>query len=136
MFDFLSAPEFQTALGTIILVTVSSLTALVLGALYAFIKSNTSQTQFDLLRELAQSAVLAAEQGQLAGFVTDKKKSAIAIVQAHLTQMGLTGITATQIDAAIETAVLASFNAYKTAPQPVYPFYPIEPEPQGDEPTP
>lgn len=103
--EFLSSPEFQQALGTLILITVGGLAAWLTKGLVAFVKAKTTAEQINTLRVFASIAVSAAEQGAIAGFITDKKASAINLVNIYLTQAGITGVNAEQIDAAIEAAV-------------------------------
>lgn len=131
--EMFSSPEFQTALANILIITITGVAAAISKAIFSFVKTNTNERQFLLLQSLAVAAVRAAEQGELAGYVSDKKASAFNVIDAYLKQMGITGITAAQIDAAIEAAVLTQFNAYKTQPVPQFPFpFPVDP----DEPTP
>lgn len=120
--DILKSPEFQTSLANVLILTVTGIVTVLAKAGFGFIKTNTNERQFLLLQSLAVAAVRAAEQGELSGIVQDKKRSAFNVVNAYLQQMGLTGITAEQIDAAIESAVLTQFNAYKTQPVPSFPF--------------
>lgn len=138
LIDILKSPEFQTSLANVLLLVITGLAATIGRAGFGFIKSNTNEKQFLLLQSLAVAAVRAAEQGELAGVISDKKASAFNIVNAYLQQMGLTAITAEQIDAAIESAVLTQFNAYKTQPAPAFPFsFPdfgsADPAAAGDE---
>ena len=112
--DFLANPEVQTALVNLILAVVSVSAAALSRAVLSFVRTRTNEWQFQLLQNIASSAVLAAEQAGLAGRVQDKKKSAFNVINAHLRQMGLTAITAEQVDAAIEAAVLSNLNYSKT----------------------
>lgn len=110
--DF-NSPEFQQAVANIILLVVTGAVSALAKAIYTYIKTNTSQTQFSILEQIAASAVSAAEQGAIAGFVTDRKGTAIAIVNEGLKNAGITNLTAEQIDAAIEAAVKDGLNFNK-----------------------
>lgn len=115
MDSILTSPEFQQAIANVLLLVVTLVTGALAKAGYSFLKSNTSANQFLLLQEIADAAVKAAEQGALSGFVTDKKATATKVVQDSLNKAGLKSVTAEQIEAAIEGAVLTNFNADKTA---------------------
>lgn len=62
-----------------------------------------------VLDALAEKAVNAAEQANMAGLIQDKKEYAMEIVAKFLADQGLT-INIALIDAAIEAAVLEQFN--------------------------
>lgn len=111
--EVFSSPEFQQALANIILLIVSAGITALTKALYSYLKANTTEKQFALLEQIAASAVSAAEQGAIAGFVTDRKATAIAIVNENLRNAGIRHITAEQIDAAIEAAVKDGLNFEK-----------------------
>lgn len=130
--DLLANPDVQSALGTVLLALSGLIATVLSSAGLAFIKSKTSADTFEQLQLFAQYAVLAAEQGKLAGYISDKKASATNLVNAYLKQAGITGVTAEAIDGAIEAAVLRSFNAYKTQPAPAFPF-PFGPLPTPDD---
>jgi LL-H family phage holin len=132
LLDILKSSEFQTAIANVLILTITGVAAAISRAIFGFVKTNTNERQFLLLQSIAIAAVRAAEQGELAGLVKDKKQSAFNIINAYIQQMGLTEITAEQIDAAIESAVLTQFNAYKTQPAPAFPF-PFGPLPTPDE---
>lgn len=119
--EFLANPEVQSALGTLILALAGFIATALSSATVGLIKSKTTAAQFEQLQLFAIAAVHAAEQGALSGFVTDKKASAINVVNGYLQSAGITSVSAADIDAAIEAAVLRSFNAYKTQPA-VSPF--------------
>lgn len=127
METILAAPEFQQSIASILLLTVTTVVGAVSKALYSYLKAHTSTQQFLLLQEIADAAVKAAEQGELAGFVTDKKASATAVVQQSLDKAGLKGVSGDQIEAAIEAAVLTNFNADKVDAQPDAPAPADEP---------
>lgn len=132
MRDLLANPDVQSAIGTIFLALATIIGTALSRAGLAFVKSRTSAATFEQLQLFAQYAVLAAEQGQLGGFVRDKKASAINVVNGYLQSAGITNVSAQDIDAAIEAAVLRSFNAYKVQPQP-FPFpFPL-PTPDNGE---
>jgi LL-H family phage holin len=132
--DILKSTEFQTALANVLILTITGVAAAVSRAIFSFVKTNTSERQFLLLQSIAVAAVRAAEQGELAGLVKDKKQSAFNVINEYIKQMGLTEVTAEQIDAAIESAVLTQFNAYKTQPAPAFPFsFGPLPTPDGEE---
>ena len=123
MDTILASPELQAALGNLILAVVTLAVTALTKVAYSAIKTHTTTSQFTLLEGLAAQAVSAAEQGALAGFVKDRKTTAINIVNEGLSNAGLTGITAAQIDAAIESAVKDNLNYEKqytvnTAPAP------------------
>ncbi len=103
-------PALQQQIADIIILVISAVFAFVGKASYTFIKTHTSAQQFAILQQIADSAVHTAEQGALAGFVTDKKATASAIVNEGLKSAGITNLTAAQIDAAIEAAVHENFN--------------------------
>lgn len=109
--EFLSSPEFQQALANLILAVISAGVAAITKVAYTYIKTNTSAQQFAILEQIAASAVSAAEQGAIAGFVTDRKGTAIAIVNEGLRNAGIKNLTAEQIDAAIEAAVKDGLNS-------------------------
>lgn len=111
--EFLNSPEVQQAVANIVLLVITGVVGAIAKAIYTFIKTNTSQTQFSILEQIAASAVSTAEQGALAGFVTDKKATAVAIVTEGLKNAGITNLSAEQIDAAIEAAVKDNFNYNK-----------------------
>lgn len=104
--EFLTSPEFQTALGTLILITIGGLATYLTRGIVGLIKAKTTAEQLNTLRTIAAIAVQAVEQSGLGGELEDKKQSAINLVNIFLTQAGITGINADQIDAAIEAAVL------------------------------
>lgn len=82
------------------------------GVLFAglvFIHQKTNAQQFALLESIAEAAVKAAEQGELAGFVKDKKASALKAASEMLKQVGL-NVSPEVLDATIEAAVLRAFN--------------------------
>ena len=116
--DFVT-PELQQTFAALVLLTITVLTGALIKALYTFVKTKTSVEQFQFLELVATSAVLAAEQGAIAGFVADKKATAIAIVNAALLSAGITGLTAEQIDAAIEAAVKEYLNPDRQSSKPL-----------------
>lgn len=111
----LSSPELQQAIANIILLVITAGVAALSKAIYTYIKTNTSGQQFAILEQIAASAVSAAEQGAIAGFVKDRKGTATAIVNEALKNAGITNLTAEQIDAAIEAAVKDGLNFNKQA---------------------
>ena len=116
LLDVFKSSEFQTAVANVLIMVVTGVIAVIGRATLGTLRARTTDQQFTLLQDIAGFAVKAAEQAGLSGRVTDKKASAINIVQQYLTQYGITGVTAEQIDAAIESAVLSQFNLYKTYP--------------------
>lgn len=114
----LASPEVQQAIANIILLVVTGAIGAIAKAAYTYIKTNTSAQQFSILEQIAASAVAAAEQGAIGGFVTDRKATAIAIVNEGLKNAGITNLTAEQIDAAIEAAVKDNLNFNKQATTP------------------
>lgn len=117
--EFLSSPEFQQAIANIILLVISTGIAAITKVAYTYIKTNTSAQQFSILEQIAASAVSAAEQGAIAGFVNDRKGTAIAIVNEGLKNAGIKNLTAEQIDAAIEAAVKDGLNFDKQVSAPI-----------------
>jgi Bacteriophage holin of superfamily 6 (Holin_LLH) len=107
---FLQDPATQQAIANILLIVVTGVVGALAKAFYTWVKTNTSASQFSLLEQIASSAVDAAEQGAIAGFVKDRKATAIAIVNEGLKNAGVKNLTAEQIDAAIEAAVKANLN--------------------------
>ena len=106
----LSSPEMQQLIASVALLLISTIVSLLSKVSYTFIKTKTSAQQFAILEQIADSAVNTAEQGELSGFVTNKKATAIAVVDEALKNAGITNLTAAQIDAAIEAAVKVNFN--------------------------
>jgi LL-H family phage holin len=104
----------QQQIADILLLVITAAAGLLSKATYTFIKTHTSASQLAILQQIADSAVHTAEQGALAGFVTDKKATASAIVNESLKNAGITNLTAAQIDAAIEASVHENFNADQT----------------------
>jgi len=119
--DILSSPELQQAIANIILLVITTGVAAITKVAYTYIRTHTSAQQFAILEQLAASAVSAAEQGAIAGFVTDRKGTAVAIVNEGLKNAGITNLTAEQIDAAIEAAVKDGLNFDKQAVSPETP---------------
>lgn len=117
--DFLSSPELQQAIANIILLVITAGVTAITKVVYTYIKTNTSAQQFAVLEQLAASAVSAAEQGAIAGFVKDRKGTAIAIVNEGLKNAGIRNLTAEQIDAAIEAAVKDGLNPDKQVNAPI-----------------
>ncbi len=105
---FLSSPEVQASIATILLSVVTGLVTAASRAIFGWLKANTSAKQFELLQALADAAVRAAEQGAIAGFVQDRKATATNIVNEGLKNAGVKNLSAEQIEAAIEAAVMAS----------------------------
>lgn len=126
MDSIISDPALQQAIANILLILITAVVGALSKAIYSWIRTNTSQGQFELLEALAASAVDAAEQGAIAGFVKDRKATAILIVNEGLRSAGIKNITAEQIDAAIEAAVKANLNPDKLYIGPVE----VEPEPE------
>jgi LL-H family phage holin len=107
-------PALQQQIADILLALIVGVVGFLSKASYTFIKTHTSADQFAILQQIADSAVHTAEQGALAGFVTDKKTTAVNIVNEGLKSAGITNLTAAQIDAAIEASVHENFNSDKT----------------------
>lgn len=107
--DF-NSPELQTAIANILLLVITGVVGAISKAVYTFVKTKTSANQFAILEQVVTSAIRTAEQGAIAGFVTDKKATAFAIVNEGLKNAGIRNLTAAQIDAAIEAAVKYEFN--------------------------
>jgi hypothetical protein len=106
--SILASPEVQASIATVLLTVITGLVTAASRALFGWLKANTSAKQFALLQELAAVAVKAAEQGAIAGFVNDRKATAVNIVNEGLKNAGIKNLTAEQIEAAIEAAVLAT----------------------------
>jgi len=66
------------------------------------------------LEEIAQMAVLAAEQSGLSGAIQNKKAYALDLVENALLERGIK-INIHEIEAAIEAAVMAEFNMGKAS---------------------
>lgn len=113
MDNILQSPELQAALTNLILAIISLATVFITKVGYSYISTNTTANQFALLRQFADSAVAAAEQGAIGGFVTDRKATAMAIVNNSLASAGIKNVTAEQVDAAIEAAVKETLNYEK-----------------------
>lgn len=128
MDTILSDPALQQAIANILLILITGVVGALSRAIYTWIRTNTSQGQFELLEQLAASAVDAAEQGAIAGFVQDRKATAILIVNEGLRSAGIRNLTAEQIDAAIEAAVKENLNPDKFYVGPVEVPVPAEPE--------
>jgi hypothetical protein len=111
---FLQDPATQQAIANILLIVITGVVGALAKAFYTWVKTNTSASQFSLLEQIAASAVDAAEQGAIAGFVKDRKATAIAIVNEGLKNAGIKNLTAEQIDAAVEAAVKLNLNADKS----------------------
>ena len=109
--DIFTSPQFQEALANAVILIITGIVGALSRAFYLWLKAHTTQQQFSILEQIADAAVNAAEQGAIGGFVTDKKATATAIVNEYLTNAKITGLTAQQIDAAIEAAVKVNFNA-------------------------
>lgn len=79
-----------------------------------FLRSKTTAEQFEFLQHAAMVAVQATEQLGLNGYIADKKAVAEGIVIRELNSRGVR-VTAEQLDAAIESAVLEAFNLDRVA---------------------
>lgn len=73
---------------------------------------NGKERELLALETIAGLAVQAAEQGNLAGYVEDKKIYAYNLVESYLKERGI-AINLGLIDAAIEAAVWAELNSGK-----------------------
>lgn len=98
------------------------------------IKSKLTEEQKWLIDQIIQTAVFAAEQANIAGFVTDKKEYALGVAEQWMAEKGL-NIDAHVLDAMIEAAVYAELNRDKETPKPTagfsltgIPVLPSEPE--------
>ena len=80
---------------------------------YAKLKEKYSDELY-FLEEIAQMAVLAAEQSGLAGAIEDKKAYALDLVENALRERGI-NIDVSEIEAAIEAAVMGEFNRGKVS---------------------
>lgn len=112
---FLSSPEVQASISTILLTVITGLVTVASRTIFGWLKANTSTKQFELLQEIAAVAVRAAEQGAIGGFVTDRKATAINIVNEQLKAAGVKNLSAEQIEAAIEAAVIATATEFSDA---------------------
>lgn len=117
MDTILTSPEFQQAIANILLLVVTGVVGAIAKAGYSWLKSNTTANQFALLQEIAAAAVKAAEQGAIGGFVTDRKATATNIVNEGLAKAGIKGLSAEQIEAAIEAAVISNASDFALAAQ-------------------
>jgi len=89
------------------------------------LKSKLTLQQQDLIDMIVQTAVFAAEQAGLSGFITDKKEYALTIAEKWMAEKGLS-IDMHVLDALIEAAVYAELNRDKVVTPPANP--PTEPE--------
>jgi LL-H family phage holin len=112
---FLASPEVQASISTILLTVITGLVTVASRTIFGWLKANTSTKQFELLQEIAAVAVRASEQGAIGGFVTDRKATAINIVNEQLKAAGVKNISAEQIEAAIEAAVIAAATEFTDA---------------------
>jgi hypothetical protein len=112
----LRGPELQSALANALLAIITIVVGFVSKNGYTWLRANTTAKQQSILEQVATTAVLAAEQGRVGGFVTEKKQTALSIIQDALDKAGIS-LTATQISAAIEAAVLREFNTDKVVAQ-------------------
>lgn len=135
--EFLASAELQQAIANIILLVVTGVAGAIAKAVYTFIKTNTSANQFALLEALASSAVYAAEQQAIAGYITDRKNNAMAIVNEGLKNAGVTNLTAEQISSAIEAAVKENlnFNSSTTTPDTLTPDPAVSTETPAENPV-
>ena len=113
MLDFLHSPEFQTALGTIILGLAGLIAFSVTGYVLRLLDGHITRDKFEYLQSVAAIAVAAAEQVGMAGTLRSKRDAAIRLVQIYLDSAKVTGFTLAQIEAAVEAAVLDQFNRWK-----------------------
>lgn len=112
MFDFLHDSAFQSSLATVV-IGLATLLGLTIGAgIISVLHSNAVQGHLEYLKWVAALAVHAAEQ---APGISDKKASALNVVNQYLKTAGITSFTAEQIDAAIEAAVLEELNNFPTS---------------------
>jgi hypothetical protein len=109
-FSFLLQPEFQTALSGILITTVTGVVGAIGKSVYSFIKNRASAQQLAILQQIAEIAVKASEQGAIGGVVQDKKAEAMDVGNDLLKKAGVKGVTAEALAAAIEAAVLETFN--------------------------
>lgn len=114
MDTILASPELQAALSNLILAVITFAVTALTKVTYTYLKTHTSEKQFELLGALAEQGVAAAEQGAIAGFVSDRKATATAIVNEGLKSAGVKNLTADQIEASIEAAVKNTLNYDKT----------------------
>ena len=135
MFEFLSSPELQGALANFVILFVGLFTTALLANGSLWIRSHVTMDKLALLKEFSALAVKAAEQGELAGILRDKKASAMAAVQGLLDAAKVTGFDVNDVEAAIEAAVL-EFNQregyFMKTMLSDGEDYPDEPQPDGD----
>lgn len=81
------------------------------------VKSKLTEDQEWIIRQAINSAVLAAEQANIAGAVKEKKEYALNIAEQWLAAKGIT-IDLNILDARIEAAVFDEFNRDKTTDKP------------------
>lgn len=82
------------------------------------VKSKLTEDQEWIINQAIKSAVLAAEQANIAGAVKEKKEYALNIAEQWLASKGIT-IDLNILDARIEAAVYDEFNRDKEASKPV-----------------
>ena len=102
-------PQVTDAVVTSVVGIVVAIIGIIGRAAVGYLKANTSASQFEFLQTAALQAVLVAEQLHLNNIISDKKAVAEGIVARELAARGIT-VTAEQLDAAIEAAVMATFN--------------------------
>ena len=82
------------------------------------LKSKLTEDQNWMLKEIVRTAVFAAEQANVAGFVKDKKDYALDIAEKWMAEKGL-NIDLEVLDAMIEAAVYAELNRDKGELKPI-----------------
>lgn len=85
------------------------------------LKSKLTEDQEWIINQAIKSAVLAAEQANIAGEVKEKKEYALNIAEQWLASKGIT-IDLNILDARIEAAVFDEFNRDKEESKPVAGF--------------
>lgn len=120
-------PEVTATIAQAVIAIVGALLTALVGFVIRFVRVHTTAEQFSFIQNTAAIAVSAAEQMGLNGLVEDKKSVALAIVERELAARGIK-VTAAQLDAAIEAAVLDGFNAGR-AVEPTVDADIVQPEP-------
>lgn len=110
-------PEVTTAIVQAVIALLGTLVTALIAFVVRFVRLKTTAAQFEFIQNTAAIAVSAAEQMGLNGLVEDKKSMALAIAERELAKRGIK-VTALQLDAAIEAAVLDGFNAGRAVEQP------------------
>jgi hypothetical protein len=109
LLEILKSPEFGALVSNLVIALIGITIPFVANAIRGFVNAHAKDTRFQLLLDIARTAVMAAEQAGLNGLVEDKKEYALNLVQNMLKEKGLQ-VDVSAIDAAIESAVATELN--------------------------